>query len=217
MKFSKILNKVAAVAVCALSFASASAYAVPAFDVDPFTVFGPADSSNYSFAVDFTANQAITVDALAFFFNTADVAGSHAVALFDMSGNKLAETVVDTADALIGHFRYSSIAAVNLIAGASYRIVGLGNDGEFAVSQDVNVDSAISFLQAGIGNDSNNTSPDFFPADTSWGAAGDPTDAFWGASFSFAPTHAEIPEPATYALFIAGLGFLLIARRRKSN
>ncbi|MFZ6646863.1 DUF4082 domain-containing protein [Undibacterium sp. TJN25] len=217
MKFSKVLNKMAAVAVCAMSFASASAYAVPAFDVDPFSVFGAADSSNYSFAVDFTANQAITVDALAFFFNTADVAGSHAVALFDMNGNKLAETIVDTADALVGHFRYSSIAAVNLIAGTSYRIVGLGNDGEFAASQDVNVNSGISFLQAGVGDDSNNTSPDFNPAGLSWGNAGDPTDAFWGASFSFVPTRAEVPEPATYALFFAGLGLLLITRRRKSN
>ena len=215
MKFTSIFSKLAATAVCAMSLITANAYAIPAFNVDPYALY-EGDSSNYNFALDFTAKQAITVDALAYFFYSADFSGSHAVALFDMSGNKLAETIVDTSDALIGNFRYSSINPINLLAGATYRIIGMSTGGMFDVgAQSVTADSAISFVQSGYSNDIGNPAPDFNAAFNFAGPVA--TDSYWGPSLSFNLTQADVPEPATYALFAAGLGLLLISRRRKSS
>ncbi len=217
MKFTNIVAKLAATAACAMSLVAANAYATPtpAFNVDPYALVTE-DASNFNIAVEFTARQAITVDSLGYFFNTANVPGSHGVALFDMSGNKLAETIVDASDILLGNFRYSSINAVNLLAGASYRVVGLSNGASYAWGAfSVTVDSAINYIHSGLSDVSDSTSPEF--TDMSWGTQGDPLDSLWGPSLSFSLTRAEVPEPATYALFIAGLGLLFIARRRRSS
>ncbi|MES2071170.1 MAG: PEP-CTERM sorting domain-containing protein [Pseudomonadota bacterium] len=216
MNLTKPFKQLAAAAVCALALFSISAHAVPAFDVDPYSTVDY-DASNYNFAIDFTANQALTVDALAYFFNAADVTGSHAVALFDMSGNKLAETIVDTSDTLLGNFRYSSIGAVNLLAGMSYRIIGLSNGELYGLSANsVAVNPGIHFIQSGYSGDSNSLTPEFAAAFT-FGAQNDPADSIWGPSLSVNPTQVQVPEPATYALLFAGLGLLLISHRRKSS
>lgn len=210
MKLTKIFNKLAATALCAMSLIAANAYATPAFTVEPYSIVEN-DPSNYDFIVDFTANQAITVDALAYFFNTADVTGSHAVTLFDMSGKVLAETVVGISDILLGNFRYSSINPVNLLAGSSYRLVGQSNGGLYGWSaHSLIADPAVSFIRSGYSYTADN-------ANVSWGDPGATADSLWGPNLSFSPTSSQVPEPATYALFIAGLGLLFIASRRKSS
>ncbi|GGC69872.1 PEP-CTERM sorting domain-containing protein [Undibacterium terreum] len=215
MKFTSIFGKLAAAAAFAMSLATANSYATPAFTLDPYSIVND-DTNNYNFAVEFTANQAITVNALAYFFSDANTSGSHAVALFDMSGNKLAETIVDVSDILLGSFRYSSIDAVNLLAGASYRIVGLSNGESYGLSaQNISVNSAISYIQSGFSDITDSAAPEF--TTMTWGEKGQPTDSIWGPSLSFNLTQANVPEPATYALFAAGLGLLLISRRRKSS
>jgi len=215
MKLTRFFNTLAATTVCAMSLIAANAHATPVFNVDPYAIVDN-DANNYNFAVEFTANQAVTVDALAYFFNTADVTGSHAVALFDMSGNKLAETVVDISDILLGNFRYSSINPVSLLAGASYRLVGLSNGDSYAWSAySVVVDSAISYIHSGLSDVTGSSIPEF--TTMVWGEQGVPTDSLWGPSLSVKSSQAEIPEPATYALLIAGLGLLLAGRRRKSS
>ncbi|WP_394778545.1 PEP-CTERM sorting domain-containing protein [Undibacterium sp.] len=213
MKVGTFLNKLTFSIACALC--SVAAHATPAFDVAPAAVIDY-DSTNYNFGLDFTVTQALTVDALAYFFDNASVTGSHAVALFDMNGNKLAQTIVDAADILQGNFRYSSITPVNLIAGATYRLVGLSNGGVYGTgSHGFSSQPGIDYLNSSY-SEASGLDP-VFGSDGNFGEAGNLSDSIWGASLSVIRNSAEVPEPGTYALFIAGLGLLLVIRNRKSS
>jgi hypothetical protein len=184
MRFTIRKYLVTSVAVLALLFVGVGqAKAGPAFTLDNTTGSSLANGP-FTLGFQFTANSAITVNALGIFDSSQDgLAVSHDVGLWDMGGNLLASTTVasGTADPLTNQFRYHSITPVTLVAGQTYNIGGLFLDGSDpntfpGDAQNFVTDPSITFVQN---------------AYVSGGTLGDPTNsvgtdpAYFGPNFLF--------------------------------
>src|SRR5262249_3062497 len=136
------------------------------------------------------------------------------------TGTLLASTTVTNIFPLTGHFRYVTIAPIDLIAGVSYEIAGVSNSDNYTwADPGFAVDPAISILST-----SGQTArwhalstPDFLTGSDNLDRVGE--DGYWGPNvFLGAPVFTgDVPEPVTLSLFGAGVAGLLAMRRRKAR
>ncbi len=129
---------------------------------------------------------------------------THDVALYDNFGSLLRSATVTSTDPLIGHWRWASVTPVMLdgiyhIHGASGSDSYTSNTIGFATAPTITI----------LGNSkTGGTTPDFV------GSGSYPFsqfDGFWGANI------ASVPEPASWAMLIAGFGLTgAVMRRRRA-
>jgi hypothetical protein len=133
---------------------------------------------------------------------------THAVGLYDASGDLLASTTITNAsDPLSNHFLYNAITPVDLIAGDTYVVEGVSgvdpyayDNGGFTVSPQITIvgnndaeNAGLTFLGTGL-NDRT-------------------IDGYWGADFVSSLT--STPEPSSFLLLGSGLAGLAGMLRRK--
>jgi len=184
-------------------------------------------NGQWDFATAFTVNTNVTLSGLGYYADpqTGNVDGNP-VAFYQCAdtdclttGTLLASTTVTNVYPLTGHFRYVTIALINLIAGVSYEVAGVSNvdnytwdDPGFAVNP------ALSILDTS-GQESRWASlstPDFLTGSGNLDIPGE--DGIWGPNVFLGTPSFATPEPATWAMMIigfVGLGFAGYQRARK--
>lgn len=219
------MKKIAAVGIV-MAAVSGAAYAGPAWE---FTTPGNSyTDGTWDFATAFTANSAVTVSGLGYYADpVTGNADGNAVALYECAdvdcmttGTLLATATVTNVYPLTGHFRYVTIAPITLTPGMSYEVAGVSNVDNYTWNDPgFAVDPAITLVS------------DMSGATTRWQMLSTPDflnyinyaeiepDGFWGPNvFLGQPTFTNgVPEPATLALFGAGLAGFAAARRRKAK
>ena len=186
-----------------------------------FTTAPISFDSQLSLGFTFTTNSAISVTHLGYFDHMGDgFLTDHEVGIFDMAGTLLVSTLLGsgTGDALTGHFRYKSIAPFALAAGQSFVIAAttFGASDPWAYGNTPStitgftVDPSIS-----IGN---NASLYTYQGDN---ILRKPVSSiaytvYAGPNFLSAGVGA-VPEPASWALMIAGFGLVGSALRKTSR
>lgn len=216
MNFSRLFN--AAKNACILAAGMSLTLTAGASPIDAaFEFNAPTFSANfgtdYNLGISFIANQDLEVDALAY-YDDGPSTSAHSVALFTMAGIKLAETIVNTSDTLLGNFRYSSIAAIRLKAGEMYRIIGNSTGDNFTWNVDNFFVNPLLTYSGYSYSEANGLSAQF-DADAASGT--DLADAVWGPSLSVHAASAEVPEPSSYLLMLAGMTLLTAASRRRKK
>lgn len=180
-----------------------------AFEFDAPT-FSYDDGNAYNLGISFRAEQNLYVNALAY-YDDGPSSSSHSVALFTMDGTKLAETIVNPGDLLLGNFRYSSIAPVMLTAGNLYRVIGNSTGDNFTFDvRNFLVNPLLTFMGYSY-SDANNGSAQF---DANPEIGNDIANAVWGPGLSINAAEVSIPEPASVALMLSGLALLFGSARR---
>jgi hypothetical protein len=184
-------------------------------------------NGQWDFATAFTANSNVTLSGLGYYADpqTGNVDGN-AVAFYQCAdtsclttGTLLASTTVTDVFPLTGHFRYVTIAPINLIAGVSYEVAGVSNVDNYTWNDPgFTVNPAISILDTS-GQESrwaNLGTPDFLTGSGSLDIPGQ--DGIWGPNVFFGTPSFATPEPATWAMMVIGffgLGFAGYKRARK--
>lgn len=216
MNILRLFN--AAKNVCFLAAGMSLAMAAGASPIDAaFEFDAPSFSANfgtdYNLGISFIANQDLEVDALAY-YDDGPSSSAHSVALFSMAGIKLAETIVHSGDTLLDNFRYSSIAAVRLKAGEMYRIIGNSTGDNFTWNV-ANFFVHPLLTYSGYSYSEANGLSAQFDGDAITGT--EISDAVWGPSLSVHAAGAEVPEPSSYFLMLAGMTMLVMASRRQKK
>jgi hypothetical protein len=130
------------------------------------------------------------------------------VGIWDTSGDLLASTTITNADALeTGDYRYASVSALTLTAGAEYTIGALVGS------------ETVPYIDAGNGPFS--AGPDITLLDDVYapGSFEDPTNDGGGAIGRWGPADAQfaaIPEPSAWVMIVAGVAILGCVRRFRS-
>ena len=162
------------------------------------------DTRDFTLGFAFSLSNAQSVNALG--YNTLNLTGDQTVGLWDSTGNLLASATVGTSSAVTGNYAWSTIAPLNLGAG-TYRIGGTFTGGDF-VSNLAGVTTAPGFTwltdyqQQGAGL--------LFPTVTTNNFYGQNGIALVNLSLG-----GGVPEPATWALMILGMGAVGGALRRR--
>jgi hypothetical protein len=198
------------VAICAAAGCGA-AQANAGVAIDLTTPGALYSGSLYTLGFSFTVASTQTITALGAFDDNGDgLNGSAQVGLWDSSGDLLTSAVIGSgaSGALDGLFRYAAITPFVLTPGQTYFI------GAFEPDDNA---SSLGTSQGGLGTInplitvdqdqfSNFNSAFSFP-DTSNGFAG---GAWLGANFQFG----GVPEPATWALMLLGIGAIGASARK---
>ena len=198
MKFKTIL---AATAAIALAGAAGAASAAPLWDFQSASIAGHTNG-DWDFGNQFSINTSIQINQLGYYDDNGDgFLSDHSVSLYDLSGNLLASATVDNTGTLLGNFRYVKIKAVNLAVG-TYQIHGNSGRDNYTWNNNAFV-SNVNYL----GNTWQLTGDSSFQSC----CINDVADGYWGANANYA----AVPEPATWAMMIAGFGIAGGALRRR--
>jgi hypothetical protein len=184
----------------------ANAYAItPAYEYSGFDGIKTSTSA-MTVGFEFTLSKDTTIDALGYFDD--GKGKDHEVGIWNSAGSLLASTTVHGSDVLSGNYYYSAIGALTLSAG-TYVIGGtyLGDRAAIPYAlMDLTTASNFSWTRA-----------------LQTGGTGllQPTQAVSGyGDYGIAAVNfsvAAVPEPATYAMLLGGLGMLgAVARRRRA-
>jgi hypothetical protein len=163
---------------------------------------------------EFQDNSTVDVTSLGVFDDSLDgLAESHEVGIWNSSGVLLASATVaaGTTDPLIANFRYTSIAPITLTPGdyfiGAVWLDGADNNVFSGVGGAVTTDPAITYLNASY---------------AAGGTLSDPTNLSTSPGY-FGPnlTLTSVPEPATWAMLVLGIGVigggLRVARRNTAT
>ena len=180
--------------------------------------------SSYSLGFVFTANSAVSVTSLGYFYDpsfskTAPFAKPHDVGLYTQDGTLLIHTSVTANGAQDGGFLYTDITPFALTPGTQYVVAGVtGADDPYLYAYNdssgnsaITIDPAITYIQ----NRYAVSDTLAYPGSTEAGS--DP--GFFGPNFKTSPTGAStVPEPGQWAVFAfgaLGLGTLIVRARRR--
>jgi len=180
--------------------------------------------SSYSLGFVFTANSAVSVTSLGYFYDpsfskTAPFAKPHDVGLYTQDGTLLIQTSVTANGAQDGGFLYTDITPFALTPGTQYVVAGVtGADDPYLYAYNdssgnsaITIDPAITYIQ----NRYAVSDTLAYPGSTEAGS--DP--GFFGPNFKTSPTGAStVPEPGQWAVFAfgaLGLGTLIVRARRR--
>jgi hypothetical protein len=216
----------AALALGAGLFATGAANAGPAWEfTSPGTNF---TNGTWDFAQAFSVNSAVTVTGLGYYADpvTGNADGNPvalyqcADALCSTTGTLLTSTNVTNIYPLTGHFRYVTIAPIDLIAGMSYEIVGISNSDNYTwADAGFATDPSITLISMNGGTDRwlSTGSLTFLNGSNSTSNLGG-EDGYWGPNLFFGtPTFTQVPEPFTITMFGAGLAAAAGLRLRRSK
>jgi len=197
------LQLLTAVAVLAVTAASAAHAITPAYEFTSQSALG--DSRPFTLGFSFSLSGSTTVQALGYWEGMVDA--SETVGIWDTAGTLLASGTVSQSDAHIGHFLWASISPLALSAG-TYVIGGTYNGGPFASNASgVTTMPGFTWLsdRQVYGSGLN------FPTVDTGGGYG--TNGIPEVNFS--STGIGVPEPATWALMIGGFGLAGASLRRR--
>ena len=162
----------------------------------------------FTLGFSFTANSGVQVTQLGVFDGSQDgLAEAHAVGLWDSIGTLLASTVVGsgTSGTLVNQFRYADIPFVTLVAGQTYRVGAVwasGADPLVFSATGLSLDPRFSYLGGAYVAGGSLAYPG------SVGGEG----GYFGPNLMLG---GGVPEPATWAMMIAGFGMVGFALRRR--
>jgi hypothetical protein len=221
-------RKLAFAAVAAIALTSAPAMADAGWE---FTSAGNSyTDGQWDFATAFTANSDVTVSGLGYYADpVTGNADGNAVALYECAdtaclttGTLLATATVTNTYALNGHFRYVTVSPVNLTAGKSYEVAGVSNSDNYTwADPSFKANSAITILDTSgqTARWQTSASPDFLTGSGGLDRVGE--DGYWGPNIYLGSatgfTGGGVPEPASWAMMIGGVGFIGGALRRRTN
>jgi FlaG/FlaF family flagellin (archaellin) len=205
----KLVSHIAVVAIAAM---------VMIFPVQAGTIaadyLGGGTESNYPWATGyfFTPNVNLSVTDLGYYdHGTLGLTDSHEVGIFLASGTLVVNASIPSGTSApfvagtVGGTRFQSVTATPLSAGTEYYIVADNNSNDTYAYGTGAVSFASQITWNGYGDSSTNTI--YGSVVNSGGARGN-----LGPNFRF--DEAGVPEPATLALVISGLGLVLALRRR---
>ena len=208
---ARFINALAAAAI----IASAPAAAVTSAAWD-FTASGQLNSNNnWSFGSAFTVNSAVKAVGLGIYSGGQTPVGN-LVNLYrcdnincTSTGSLIATATIDAGDMFLGNFVFDSVAAVSLATNTGYLVVGtmpLGYN--------------YTWDTTGFATDSRvNYAPNSDRFTVGLAAAFDPnvqgfvTNGWWGPNVLIS----DVPEPASWAMLIAGFGLTGAAMRRRRS
>jgi len=179
----------------------------------------------WDFATAFTVNTSVSVSGLGYYADpvSGNVDGN-AVALYQCAdtaclttGTLIASATVANTYPLTGHFRFVTITPITLQAGVSYEVAGVSNQDNYTWNDPgFAVDSAISILSTSgqYSRWESGSSPDFLTGSGSLDIPGQ--DGIWGPNLFFGSATGftgGVPEPASWAMMLAGFGMVGAAMR----
>ena len=176
-------------------------------------------NGTWDFATAFTVNSDVTLSGLGYYADpVTGNADGNPVAFYQCdtadclsTGTLLASTTVTNIYPELGHFRYVTIAPINLIAGDSYEVAGVSNSDNYTWNDPgFAVNPALTFLTTSgqasrwqsLGTPSFLTGSGFLDLGSE--------DGYWGPNVFLGAASFATPEPSTWALMLlgfAGLGF----------
>ena len=181
----------------------------------------------WDFATAFIVNSDVTLSGLGYYADpvTGNVDGN-SVAFYQCadaacltSGTLLASATVTNTYPIVDHFRYVTIAPINLIAGDLYEVAGVSNVDNYTwADPGFTVNSAISILSTS-GQEPRwellNT-PSFLTGSGYLDQVGN--DGYWGPNVFLGSASFATPEPSTWAMMDLGFAGLAFAgyRARKN-
>jgi hypothetical protein len=166
-------------------------------------------NGSWVFGINFTVgNSNLTVSSLGYYDDSGDgFNDNHEVGMYDSGGTLLSSTTVTSASPLIDHFRFQGVTPFTLLAGQTYRVVGVShsdlytwNDPGFAAN------TAITY-----GGDIYDAGTTLFDPTTVRADA----DGVFGPNFQTGAA-SSVPEPATCSLLALGNAALVCAKRRSA-
>ncbi|WP_193743232.1 PEPxxWA-CTERM sorting domain-containing protein [Sandarakinorhabdus sp. AAP62] len=190
--------------------------AVPAMATNAVTSFTTGSvftgfSSDETVGWKFSTASAIKVTALGWWVQNERLAASHQVGIWSSTGTLLGSTTVTPGAPTDGVWRFAAASPFTLAAG-DYFIGGrdLTGDGDNYTSSvgSLTLAAGISFLGSAR---SSNASGFAFPSIVTANSGGR-----FGPNFQFSDATGAVPEPASWAMLIAGFGLVgAVARRRR--